>query len=55
MATTYFTKEFDSGTVQGIVTAINAFLAANPTWTPINVTLTQTSAQFWAILTYSKP
>lgn len=52
---TYLTKSFLAPTITDLSTAMNVFLAANPTFVTISVAITDNTGGFFAILAYSQP
>lgn len=49
----YFTEAFSEQSIATLSRVINAFLAANPTFVGISLTLTVEGAGFFALLLYS--
>ena len=53
MSVTYETKAFTQQSIQLLADDINTFLAANPSFTPIEIENTVEGAGFYALLIYS--
>lgn len=51
----FLTRAFQNSSVKLLSDDINVFLTANPTFSGINVTLSESPSQYFAILLYETP